>query len=550
METKDNEQRPFSYHTFLLPFEIKKKKSGEKLESETIVREILKSEGSCWKEVNCKKDEKSDKEVLFNSVILTKNEEDKKKIIQAIAYNQKQYFHENVMKAIHNEGSNVVREFVFQFQGTDKRTCTLKTLEEKEKEKEKIHISKEYSLSVSNIRLKVFNTGICILILEMYNNKYRNIESAKEINALGRQVSLPFIAQGSSKILCAQEITWTFLPNDVDKRYSFEEKNDNFGKPDKPQEETDTITMDLLSKLVMGKEKELHYKLRPSIDDRMFTCSLIQDNDVSEYFKRDYKVELEKYNEVSKSLYEYIYIDKEGGCTAPTFSFRKEILEASLYHRWTDFGTIYGASHTSFVGIVNEGDLAETIVTRPFLTQYVEIAILVLAQRASILRFQKQIIGNLDNKKIQDLQKKYINYRNQLHFFELTSQEQGIELYELIRKQLYIEKEMEELEKNLVIVYEKSSIDTANRYSLFGIAIGAVAILSVVLDVVSFRLNKINETDIIKAINENELCLSIINKVPLSMLINLADLIICLIVFGILYGVCRKCQKIYRNKKK
>lgn len=491
METKDNEQRPFSYHTFLLPFEIKKKKSGEKLESETIVREILNSKVSYWKEV--KKDDRRD--CVFDSVILTKNEEDKKKIIQAIAYNQKQYFHENVMKAIYNEGSNVVREFVFQFQGTDKRTCTLKTLEEKEKEKEKISIPKEYSLSVSNIRLKVFNTGICILILEMYNKDYRNIESVKEINALGRQVSLPFIALDttkkpykldSTKILCAQEITWTFLPNpnDVDKTYSFKDKNNNFGKPNQPQEET--YTMDLLSKLVIGKEKEPHYKLIPSIDDRMFTCSLIQDNDASEYFTRDYKVELEKYNEVSKSLYEYIYIDKEGGCTAPTFSFRKEILEASLYHRWTESGTIYGASHTSFVGIVNEGDFAETIVTRPFLTQYVEIAILVLAQRASILRFQKQITSDLDNKKIKDLQKKYINYRNQLHFFELTSQEQGIELYELIRKQLYIEKEMEELEKNLVIVYEKSNIDSANKYSLFGRFIGVIAILSILLDSIIF----------------------------------------------------------------
>lgn len=503
METKDNEQRPFSYHTFLLPFEIENE-NAEKLESETIVREILNSKVSYWKEIK----ENDRRDFVFNSVILTKNEEDKKKIIQAIAYNQKQYFHENVMEAIHNESSNVVREFVFRFQGTDERTCILKTLEEKKKREEKTYTSKEYILPVSNIRLKVFNTGICILILEMYNKDYRNIESVKEINALGRQVSLPFIALDttkepckldSTKILCAQEITWTFLPNpnDMEKTYSFEDKNDNFWEPDKPQEET--YTMDLLSKLVIGKEKEPHYKLIPSIDDRMFTCSLIQDNDASEYFTRDYKVELEKvelekYNEVSKSLYEYIYIDKEGGCTAPTFSFRKEILEASLYHRWTESRTIYGASHTSFVGIVNEGDFAETIVTRPFLTQYVEIAILVLAQRASILRFQKQITSDLDNKKIKDLQKKYINYRNQLHFFELTSQEQGIELYELIRKQLYIEKEMEELEKNLVIVYEKSNIDSANKYSLFGVIIGAIAILSIVLDSTSFILNTKAET--------------------------------------------------------
>ena len=92
METKDNEQRPFSYHTFLLPFEIENE-NGEKLESETIVREILNSKVSYWKEIK----ENDRRDFVFNSVILTKNEEDKKKIIPAIAYNQKQYFHENVM---------------------------------------------------------------------------------------------------------------------------------------------------------------------------------------------------------------------------------------------------------------------------------------------------------------------------------------------------------------------------------------------------------------------------------------------------------------------
>lgn len=61
-----------------------------------------------------------------------------------------------------------------------------------------------------------------------------------------------------------------------------------------------------------------------------------------------------------------------------------------------------------------------------------------------------------------------------------------IELYELIRKQLYIEREMEELEKNLKVLYEKSNIDNANMFNRFGLFIGVIAILSVVLDITSF----------------------------------------------------------------
>ncbi len=344
-------------------------------------------------------------------------------------------------------------------------------------------------LCVSNIRLKVFNTGICILIIELHNNDYRDFKSVKEINYLGRQISLPYIAKDSANIACAQEITWDFLYPD-NKTYSFKEKNENFWKDPKGRR----YILDFLENMIIDKKAKNVYRIKSSLDDRMFTCCLIQNNELSRIYGIDYKdnsiYDEKKYNQISESLYEYIYIDKEGGCSAATFSFRKEILDNSIYHRWTEFGTIYGASHTSLVAITGEGEFLETIITRPFLTQYVEIAILVLVQRTSILRFQKRIHGDMNNKKIQKLQSDYIDYRNQLHFFEVSSQEQGIELYELIRKQLYIEKEMEALGKNLEILYEKSNVDHGNKFNLFGVFIGFIAILSIVLDLIDFVLER------------------------------------------------------------
>ena len=124
-----------------------------------------------------------------------------------------------------------------------------------------------------------------------------------------------------------------------------------------------------------------------------------------------------------------------------------------------------------------------------------EIAILVLAQRASILRFQKQIINDIEKKDIQELQAKYIDYRNQLHFFEISPQEQGLELYELIKKQLYIEKEVEVLEKNLGILYEKVNIDNSYMYSQFGIIIGLFAMGSFMLELFGFILGTEGGTD-------------------------------------------------------
>lgn len=476
--------RPYSYHTFLLPFELVPRTSEGKSIKE--IKEVLNLE--YWEEL------RDDNYLSFNSVILAEEEEPKREnIIQVVKYNQEQYFHENVKKAIHNyDESDIVIEFGFRFSDEveDKGKGSVRLIKEVKKEGNDESTEIEYILNVSNIRLKIFNTGVCILILELYNRKYRDFKSVKEINSLGRQIRLPYVSKESSGIACAKEVTWDFLYYD-NKTYSFKDKNESFWN--NSQNEEKAYMLDFLDNMMIARNKRGSYRIKPSIDDRMFTCCLIQNNSLSNRYGIDYKNDdinqMRIYEKLSKSLYEYIYIDKEGECSAQTKSFRKEILNDSVYHRWTERGSIYGASHTSFVAITGEGDDLEAMITRPFLTQYVEIAILALVQRASILRFQKQTVGNLNNNMIQKLQSKYIDYRNQLHFFEVSSQEQGIELYELIRKQLYIEKEMEVLEKNLAVLYEKSNVDSSNKFNKFGLAIGFIAILSIVLDLTSFIID-------------------------------------------------------------
>lgn len=522
------ESKPYSYHTFLLPFELKiskrmkvEKKSGISEESNLVYKEIdLILNKKYWREefwLESKKERKpkekkswNENSLLFDPVMLDEEVQKdltKKDIIRAVKYSQEQYFHRNVKKAIHNDGEgNILKEYAFRFLDKKTKKEIVESIGEHEeyfivrtisKDVEKEYpfcedVEVEYALKVSNIRLKVFNTGVCVLILDLQNYKYRDFKSVKEINELARRISLPFVANEGRKILSAQEMEWSFLYYDS-KTYSYKEKNENFwSNKDLKQR---IYMVDFIQNMIVSEEHRSKYEVLPSLDDRMFTCCLIQDNMLSQKFEGDYLSEefkniREYYNYLSKSLYEFIYIDKDGDCSAPTNSFREKILNESMYHRWTEYGTIYGVSHTSFVGITAEYDGLMTMITRPFLTQYVEIAILVLVQRASILRFQKKICGNMNNKKIQKLQSEYINYRNQLHFFEVSSQEQGIELYELIRKQLYIEKEMEALEKNLEILYEKNNVDHGNVFNRFGVFIGFIAILSIILDLVSFILER------------------------------------------------------------
>ena len=55
-----------------------------------------------------------------------------------------------------------------------------------------------------------------------------------------------------------------------------------------------------------------------------------------------------------------------------------------------------------------------------------------------------------------------------------------------MKKQLYIEKEVEVLEKNLGTLYEKVNIDNSYMYSRFGIIIGLFAIGSFILELFGF----------------------------------------------------------------
>ncbi|WP_036728350.1 hypothetical protein [Peptoniphilus mikwangii] len=503
MEIKDKNERVYSYHTFLLPFEILKS-DNETLCSKEEIENVLNQE--YWKRLS------GDHLSAFDSVISTngiKKDDSKKKnnnliesVVRLVEYNQEQYFHNNVKKAIHDDGkSGIVSEYVFQFDEKNTKRVIIKKFckkikenlninDESTNENKNTNDNNEYVLKVSNVRLKLFNTGIGILILELCNDLYRNFKSVKDINELGRHISLPYIALENKNIASAQILIWDFLHSD-EKEYNFGEKNECFLNEKSPKEKT--YMLDFLKNIILKKEQRLHHDFKPSLDDRMFTCCLIQDDRLARVYSRDYIAQKDddaQFKKLSKYLYEYIYIDKDNSCTAATFSFRKNILNNSLYHRWTEIGTIYGASHTSFVAITGEGEFLDTIITWPFLTQYVEIAILVLVQRASILRFQKQIQSNMDNKKIRKLQSEYIDYRNQLHFFEVSSQEQGIELYELIQKQLYIKKEMEALEKNLEILYEKNNVDYGNKFNRFGLFIGCIAILSILLDLMNFILGR------------------------------------------------------------
>ena len=85
---------------------------------------------------------------------------------------------------------------------------------------------------------------------------------------------------------------------------------------------------------------------------------------------------------------------------------------------------------------------------------------LILVQKASILRFSAEVtnISNLENRKelslkLGSLYKEYIRFVNQIHFREVSAQDQGIEMYEKLYKLIKINEHVEKLDKEIEELY-------------------------------------------------------------------------------------------------
>ena len=117
-----------------------------------------------------------------------------------------------------------------------------------------------------------------------------------------------------------------------------------------------------------------------------------------------------------------------------------------------------------------------------------------ILQRASILTFSKkasslsEIINAKKNKKkhiksIMELHEKYVQFENQILLTELTSQEQGIELCDMIAEQLYIEEDSKELMERLYHLYEISNIRSNDKLNSHVFLLTVVTVVLAVLQI-------------------------------------------------------------------
>ena len=427
----------------------------------------------------------------------------------------------------------------------------------------KENVCHKYRLRVHRITLFLFdkhdNAGI--LSIETYyrpddqDDKARaktfneQLEDIKRINDYGRRVSLPFIIRGENPkidLMCADEIgliykgskDWVTNYRKMMEKWQDKELADFFRPPDFIL----GLIYGCISEQSKGEckiESGDFPKIDYVIDDRMYLLCLIKNEYISKIAKKvdclldseaEYDMTLKERNKKQEVLYSVEYADHYDP-TCQNNVMREELLRKSTYTRWSDYGTIYSVTGNAFICMTSNNDNIKEKVYRPFLTEYYLMTVLVLAQKLSISVFADKAAKNatgaeknglLPSKQVNEIigmHETFVSWYNQVYLLEATEQEQGIEVYDLLRKQFGVYTHMKSLKQQMADLYAVANVNQGSRLS--GIA-ATFAILAVVIDV---------------TLNLQNFMGPVIESIGIKWIQMVLNGLVCLATFGLLFWV-------------
>lgn len=346
---------------------------------------------------------------------------------------------------------------------------------------------KHYELLIENIFLHLYNTGIGVLSFHLNNRdpNQADPESILKINQFGRRLYPPFLALEMDKIgtlqqslpglfneglkICQyvelpQSLSLSFLAPEDFSHYATESdfKKGVFRLP--------SFISGLMGKvpIITRKSDESRHVnqifLNPVLDDRMFVVCWYGNNGIVSNLSKNGKLLKsagQKYAYLKDEwLYKFAYCDVNLSCQNEQMVAKA--LKENVNARWGNYGTFFAASRYSFVCLTNElSYLRENyaaFVLNHLQTMYYKIAELCLVQRSCIIRFSDEVAnisalnvapGNQLAEKVSSLYKQYIRFVNRIYFREVTAQEQGIEIYQLLQHNMRIENHVKDLDTEI-----------------------------------------------------------------------------------------------------
>jgi hypothetical protein len=385
-----------------------------------------------------------------------------------LKYSEYVYYHPFIRSALFSRKEDAALPFIRYF--TPKETETGEFT---------IHIkdrSEPYRLDIRHIALRIFDTRIGILSLELVNTRYPAMEDILLMNDYGRRIYPQFLDENTGK----EGTQGAFLPETVFFQMGNETLTEDFDEERfrKPHPVVAAYIDHLLGENFTTdparfKESKNRFLYKPTVDDRMYTVCWYGSDEVSEVLTHRDPDQNRYAYEDSDTWFQFVFMDGRSP-TCQHFRMKHRLIEEATYERWTEWGTLYGISRYGFTCLTNRGWFPTHILRQHMRRQYAQLAVLVLAQRASILRFSESVtdisrrIKGLEKATrrgdrkdldaiaadVETLHGAYIRFINRLWFSEVTPQDQGIEMYHQMVRMMRLNTDLEELREEIKELYE------------------------------------------------------------------------------------------------
>jgi len=415
----DEMNQLYSYHVFLFPFQ--------------------------WTPIGKEKEDFSERHDLTKLKVRPdsqwKNQpEPKTQDYQTELYNEKNFFYKFLHTMLYDDGKDL-HPVIKHYERTEAYKNELIY-----EIGVKANSESNYKLKIKSIGLDVFSTGTGVLIFYLENETYKDLCDVKRINQFGRRIFPPFLdketfVDGTKGSELADFISIHGLMGE-DFRYS--EDFTRFKEP--------WGTARFIESLV--DDFSCNIKIEPVVDDRMFTMCW--------FFNKELGTEISKTKQYLKFVrsnqwHEYLYVDT-GDSTCRNDQMQKELLKCHTYERWQKSGILYGITKYSFMAISTDDWFPKNILLTHFRTIYVRIVEIALIQRSTVLKFSAEVtrfsaLAETNKTKIasqiSDFYKSYIRFVNQIYFREVTAQEQGIELYDMLTGNMRIKDQVKDLDNEI-----------------------------------------------------------------------------------------------------
>ncbi|MCC8070346.1 MAG: hypothetical protein LIO90_00905 [Bacteroidales bacterium] len=394
-------------------------------------------------------------------------------------YNEKQYFLEYVQDALYDE--NVPGSWLrhFEWHQEDPMQYVIMTKKGKEIKLDLNYINLNFYCPIEEKLPKSQDLGVGVGILSLHcscKDDAMTLADILSFNQLGRRTIKP--NAGGYGIAASLEIRGAKGLNTTKEIFQGTE-------PWKPSQ----MVVDLIKTLSPD------IIIQPIVDDRMFVLCSVGDDALSESLKKDI---------VNDDWYRLLFVDDPDELTCQNKEMKQRLLKEASYVRWQSYGTIVGVSRYSLVSVTSQW-FANSKYHNDMTTLYARMYELCIAQLALLLTFSAELTEISKNKgeynlktieRIEHFYRSYIRFENRMAHNKVTQQDQGIELYDLMQRQLAINEQTHLLDEKISETHQFISLKIEGQRSLNGFVLNilAAAFLIPSLAIGIFQILKWDET--------------------------------------------------------